>query len=1085
MKKAIVIVIVGLACLFTVSTANQKPSIPSGTSDAVQPLKPSTVKLEADFGRMPLYFIANQGQMDERVDYYIQGRDKSIYFNPGGVTFVLASAEASKQEAAERWVVKLDFIDADRDVRPLGVDETGAIISYFKGNPEDWHTGLSTYGRLVYRNLWPGIDLVYSGTVNKLKYEFVVQPGADISRIKLAYYGASEVVLGEEGRLEVRTPLGNLRDDEPVAFQEKDGKRVDIPMGFVLQEPPPGNDEQDGQDQGPGMRSHAFGFNVGDYDRSLPLIMDPAILVYCGYIGGSGQDKGCGIAADNSGNAYVTGYTGSTEATFPENSGPDLTYNGGGTDAFVAKVSASGTGLVYCGYIGGSGNDYGNGIAVDGSGNAYVTGSSQSTETTFPETVGPDLTYNGYFYDAFVAKVNASGTGLVYCGYIGGSGDDHGNGIAVDGSGNAYVTGYTYSTEATFPETGGPDLTHSGVGTDAFVAKVNSSGAGLVYCGYIGGSGDDFGYGIAVDGSGNAYVIGYTYSTEFTFPKTGGPDLTHNGNSDAFVAKVNASGMGLVYCGYIGGSGTDVGFGIAVDGSGNAYVTGHTSSTEATFPETGGPDLTFNGGDNDAFVAKVNASGTGLDYCGYVGGSSQDYGYGIAVDGSGNAYVTGNTGSTAMTFPVIGGPDLTHNGNIDAFVAKVSASGTGLYYCGYVGGSGSDYGFGIAVDGSGNVHVTGYTNSTEATFPETGGPDLTHNGDYDVFIAKISTGKDDYLGSWSSGVYYRNSDTGAWFRLESSPATRVIAGDLDGDGYDDLIGTWSASPGVWVKKSSTGTWQKLDNYMPESIAAGDMNGDGRDDLLGSWNVFGVYYRNSVSGAWVKMESSTASRVAAGDLEGDCKADLIGTWEAQPGVWVKYSSTGGWQRLDNYLPLSIGSGDMNGDGRADLLGSWNIFGVFYRDSVSYDWVKLEASTASQVGAGDLDGDGKADLLGTWTSQPGAWVKYSKSGTWAKLDPVSPGCFSAGKMRAPLFSGSGFRNSFGPMIGLSLLDSNYEDLSSYGPGGSKFKFSTEKNARVGSKIDAKMQRKRKPGPGDPGFKPVIEKNSSGRKSGNLGK
>lgn len=222
MKKAVMVVIAGLACLFTVSTANQKQGLSAGTADSVSPLKPSVVKLEADFGRMPLYFIANKGQLDERVDYYVQGRDKSLYFSPGSVTFVLASAESSKQEnprkglsgmkqkeaqrhslfsgdvagdstkestgkenkSSERWVVKLEFVGADCAVRPQGQDETGAVFSYFKGKPEEWRTGLPTYSRLTYRNLWPGIDLVYSGTTNKLKYEFIVQPGADPSRIK-------------------------------------------------------------------------------------------------------------------------------------------------------------------------------------------------------------------------------------------------------------------------------------------------------------------------------------------------------------------------------------------------------------------------------------------------------------------------------------------------------------------------------------------------------------------------------------------------------------------------------------------------------------------------------------------------------------------------------------------------------------------------------------------------------------------------------------------------------------------------------------------------------------------------------------
>jgi len=1071
--------VVGLAGLCLIGTEGRNQSLPAGASDALQPLKSSSVKLEAGFGKIPLYFVANKGQMDKRVDYYVQGKDKSIYFSPGGVTIVLASP-------AERWVVKLEFVGADRHVRPLGQDETGAVISYFKGNPENWHTGLPTYSRLVYRNLWPGIDLVYSGTVDKLKYEFVVQPGADTSRIKLACRGASKVVLDEGGRLEIRTPLGNLHDDEPVAYQEVDGKRVDIPMDFTLEERSSEETAPEGPDQEPYSRSCAFSFEVGEYDRSLPLIMDPAVLVYCGYIGGSSQDGGNSIAVDGSGNAYVTGFTGSTSGTFPETVGPDFTHNSG-DDAFVAKINASGTSLVYCGYIGGSGDDVGRGIAVDGSGNAYVTGETQSTQAMFPETVGPDLTHNGGTYDAFVAKVNSSGTSLVYCGYIGGSNNDYGFGIAVGGSGNAYVTGRTYSTETTFPETVGPDLTHNG-SWDAFIAKVNAAGTGLTYCGYIGGSDWDDGLGIALDESGNAYVAGHTGSTAATFPEAVGPDLTHNGGTyDAYVAKVNASGTGLVYCGYIGGSETDYGQSIAVAGSGTAYVTGFTRSMEATFPDTVGPDLTHNGG-SDAFVAKVNASGTSLVYCGYIGGSGDDWGYGIALDGSGNAYVIGQTSSTEATFPETGGPDLTYNGGTsDAYVAKVDSSGTGLVSCGYIGGSGGDYGYGIALDGSGNTYVIGRTSSSEATFPETVGPDLTFNaGMADAYVAKIKiSGKDDFVGTWANGVYYRNSDTGAWVRLESSPATQIAVGDLDGDGFDDLIGAWPGQPGVWVKYSDDGTWAKLDNFTPDSIAAGDVNGDGREDFLGSWSAFGVFYRNSLNGVWVKLEGSPALQIAAGDLDGDGKDDLIGIWSADPGVWVKYSGSGLWAMLDSAKPGFIAAGDMSGDGRDDLLGSWSGSGVYYKNSACGFWVLLEASVAAKVGTGDLDGDRKGDLLGTWTSQPGAWVKYSCSGAWAKLDPTTPTWFAAGQMRSAAFSGSGSSSIAGAIAEPPHSFSGYADLSSLGPGGSEFVLRMDRNRRVGSAIDKAKQRRMTPGPGEPGFRPVREKNPSARKNRNRGK
>ena len=723
-----------LAVLLTLSTPSM-PTVPA-----------TTTRLDAHWGEMPLYFIANQGQMDSRIAFYVQGSDKTLYFTREGVTFALTSPpspllvrEGRRGEERGRWIVKLDFVGAN-SVRPSGQAQTEAVISYFKGSPDEWHAGLPTYSKIAYPDLWQGIDLVYSGTVNRLKHEFVVRPGADPARIRLAYRGAS-VRVNESGQLEVSTPAGGFQDDAPIAYQEVAGQRVPVAVSFAMDNAVPFGADGLGMDE-----PRPYGFHVGAYDPGLPLVIDPTVLLYCGYIGGDDDDYGTAIAVDSAGNAYVTGSTNSTEATFPVTVGPDLTYNGLccptiAYDAFVAKVKADGTGLVYAGYIGGEYNDWGTGIAVDSEGNAYVTGDTESTEATFPVTVGPDLTNNGGYdgpRDAFVAKVNADGTGLVYCGYIGGSGDEGSEGIAVDSTGNAYVTGITGSSQQEhFPVTVGPDVTYNGL-FDAFVAKVRADGTGFAYAGYIGGGSTEFGTGIAVDSEGNAYVTGYTDGDQPGFPVTVGPDLSYNGGYwDAFVAKVKADGTGLAYAGYIGGIGYDGGEGIAVDSLGNAYVTGMTDSFQTTFPVTGGPDLTYNLGERDAFVAKVKADGTGLAYAGYIGGVGWDYGYGIAVDSAGNAYVTGMTNSTEETFPVIDGPDLTDNGYYDdAFVAKVKADGTGLVYAGYIGAN--DWGRGIAVDSAGNAYVTGAIGWNDETFAVIG-PDLTYNGgNGDAFVAKIS-----------------------------------------------------------------------------------------------------------------------------------------------------------------------------------------------------------------------------------------------------------------------------------------------------------------------------------------------------------
>jgi hypothetical protein len=689
--------------------------------------------------------------MDPRAEYYVQGAKASVFLTSGGLRLSLP------HPSGRQWALGVRFVGAKR-TEPVGLDQTSAVVSYFKGVPEQWITGVPTYLRVAYREVWSGIDLVYSGTGSRLKYSFLVNPGADPARIRLAYRGATGLAVNPEGQLEVTAPAGSIVDDAPITYQEAGGRRVVVPSSYVVR------------------NGAGYGFEVGPYDRSRPLVIDPAVLINAGFIGGSGGDDGDGIAVDASGAAYVTGTTTSGETTFPDGdgfgtvTGPDVTYNLN-NDAFVAKVSPAGTSLVYAGYIGGSGAETGRSIAVDGAGGAYVTGLTGSTEATFPVVTGPDLTHNGTNFDAFVAKVTPSGTSLEYAGYIGGSGDSEGgSGIAVDGAGAAYVTGGTDSTEATFPDGDGipplpgPDPTYNG-NVDAFVAKVAPSGASLAYAGYIGGFGGDTGFAIAVDGTGASYVSGTTASSQVTFPDgdgfgaVTGPDTSYNGGfNDAFVAKVAPLGSSLEYAGYVGGAGDfDIGYGVAVDGTGAAYVSGSTDSTEASFPDGDGfgavmgPDISYNGGTSDAFVAKVASPGTSLAYAGYVGGSGFEQGQDIAVDGTGAAYVIGDTDSSEASFPdgdgfgTVMGPDTSYNGGLsDAFVAKVASPGTSLAYAGYVGGSGIEVGQGIAVDGAGAAYLTGYTESTQSSFPDGDGlgsltgPDTSHNGGNDAFFAKVA-----------------------------------------------------------------------------------------------------------------------------------------------------------------------------------------------------------------------------------------------------------------------------------------------------------------------------------------------------------
>jgi uncharacterized repeat protein (TIGR01451 family) len=706
---------------------------------------------------LPLYFIENRGQVDARVAYYVHGANKILYFGPEGVTMVLSKplsrqssqatvalvdsrSDALVETSVSRVTIKLDFVGADPAVKAVGEQLSPARFSYFKGRREDWATGLKTYTRLVYPDLWSGIDLVYSGSVDRLKYMFIVKPGADPKQIRLRYRGAESVSLDREGKLRVQTALEDFHDDKPAAYQEVNGIVVDVAADYTL-----GSEASAG---------HSYGFNVGGYDPSKPLVIDPAILVYSGFVGGSGDDRGNAIAVDSDGNAYITGETNSTQLNFPTTVGPDVSQNGG-VDAFVAKVDPTGSQLLYVGFIGGSGDDRGKATAVDSLGNAYITGETNSTQTTFPVTAGPDLTHNG-FSDAFVAKVNTSGTSLVYAGYIGGFGNDRGTGIAVDASNRAYVTGETDSIGGSFPDGDGFgglatfDSIQNG-GLDTFVARVAADGGSLEYAGFIGGLGTDRGTSIAVDASNRAYVAGETNSSGTSFPDGDGFgglatfDNTQNGGLDAFVARVSANGQALEYAGYIGGIGSDRGNAIVVDAASNAYVTGETNSSEVSFPDGNGlgglpgPAQTQKGG-VDAFAAKINSAGSALIYAGFIGGSSDDRGNGIALMPSCasncEVYIIGETSSTQTTFPVSVGPDLTHNGGVDAFLAKVNSNGS-LGFAGYVGGAGDDRGKGIALDAIGDVYLTGETNSNQTTFPIRGGLDGTPNLGVDAFVAKI------------------------------------------------------------------------------------------------------------------------------------------------------------------------------------------------------------------------------------------------------------------------------------------------------------------------------------------------------------
>jgi hypothetical protein len=685
-------------------------------------------KVADAYGKLPLSFESNQGQSDAQVKFLSRGSGYTLFLTSSEAVLLLQPGGPSgggvKQQARGRIdepvpsqnlnreddartqsaVLRIRLVGANPAPELRGFDELPGKANYFIGNdPKKWRTDVPTYAKVKYHAVYRGVDLVYYGNQRQLEHDFIVAPGADPGLISLRIEGAKKLSLDSRGDLVLKTPNGEIRLQKPVIYQDVDGVRHEIAGGYRLE----------GKNQ--------VGFAVATYDVTKALVVDPT-LVYSTYLGGNGPDTGYGIAVDSAGNAYVTGSTDSTN--FPTNN--PFQGHAGNYDAFVTKLSPTGDALVYSTYLGGgSGNgiDIAKAIAVDSAGNAYVTGYTGSEN--FP-TKNPFQGANHGSYDAFVTKLSPDGSALVYSTYLGGGGRDIANGIVVDSAGNAYVTGQTYSTN--FP-TQNPFQGVFGGYVDAFVTKLSPDGSTLVYSTYLGGSGFDTGYGIALDSAGHAYVTGATGSINFP-TKNPFQGVFAGSYYDAFVTKLSPTGSALVYSTYLGGNGDDYGYGIAVDSARNTYVTG--STTSGNFP-TKNPFQGAGAGNVDAFVTKLSATGNALVYSTYLGGGFPDYAYGIALDSSRNAYVTGYTKST--NFPT--NHPFQPNHAFDAFVAKLSPTGSTLVYSSYLGGSSSsEIGYGIAVDSARNAYVTGYTHSTN--FPTKNPFQGANAGGYDAFVTKIS-----------------------------------------------------------------------------------------------------------------------------------------------------------------------------------------------------------------------------------------------------------------------------------------------------------------------------------------------------------
>jgi len=729
--------------LFRLAPATLLLTLCGGTSFSQQPAtQTSTATVAAEYGKLPLTFEPNQGQDDPLVRFSSRGQGYSLFLTDSAAVLSLSKPASQPKtngagaHSVKTDVVRMELAGAAPGLKVTGTDMLPGKVNYFIGkDPSKWRSDLSTYGKVKYSAVYPGVDLVYYGNQRQLEYDFVIAPGADAKQVRLHFAGADKLNIDSKGDLKISASNGEISFHKPVVYQMKDGNREPVAGKFQL------------------LAKSDLGFALGNYDHKRELVIDPT-LAYSTYLGGSTGDSATGIAVDATGHAYVTGSTDS--ADFPVVAGSYQTVDPGSAHptsvAFVTKFHHDGSGLIYSTFLGGTGGDGANAIALDSKGDAYVAGTTFSTD--FPVTAGAYETNPGISQNSFVTELNPTGSNLIYSTYILNTSYPGATGIAVDASGHAYITGFTDSKNFAVSANAFQKTNKSKYGT-GFVLKLSETGNSAAYSTYLGGSNWEYAYAVAVGKPGEAYVTGTTYSTDF--PETAGAYQTKNKaaahkTNNAFVTKLNTTGSGLVYSTYLGGSGApdgvyvgDTGYGIAIDTAGDAYVTGAAFSDD--FPHTNGAYQIVNHAEGtqsgNAFVAKLNPAGSQLLYSTYLGGSGivnvaplyddapvgwGDSGSAIAVDSIGDAYVTGY--AVSGDFPVTNGAYMTQDpseqGNEDgdnpvAFFSKLNPAGSQLLYSTFMGGLGCGTGIGagydgtgdlgnaIAVDPNGNVYLAGET----------------------------------------------------------------------------------------------------------------------------------------------------------------------------------------------------------------------------------------------------------------------------------------------------------------------------------------------------------------------------------------
>jgi hypothetical protein len=728
------------------------------------------------YGKLPLVFEANQGQADPRVKFLLRGKGYTAFLTSGSMVLSLRPAKVvpilgagdvvatSKVAPALNTTVQLRLSGGATNPAVVGEDRQLGKVNYFFGkDPAKWRTNVPTYGKVRYRNVYPGIDLVYYGSGRQLECDFAISPGTDPNQIQFEITGANQIQIDAAGNLILETSSGQLHFQIPVVYQESSGQRVVVDGGYVVNDP-----------------TH-FSFRVAHYDATKPLVIDP-VLVYSTYLGGSGTEQPAGIAVDSTGSVYIAGYTDSTD--FPLATLGALPT--GSNHVFVAKLDPTGSNLVYADYLGGSNQEFGYALVLDSANHVYVTGSTESTD--FP-TVKPYQSSLLGNHTGFVTKISADGSSLLYSTYLGGNSWDQPSSIGIDQAGEVYIAGSTSSLNFPVANAYQPAVSPNQVGyygLYGFVTKFSADGSSLVYSTFLGGSSNvaqscsqgpcwpapfSIVYGIAVDANDNAYVAGNTNT--YNFPATPGAYLaTDSAPLDAligFVSKFSSSG-GLAYSTYLygtSGATTQIAS-IAVDSSGSAYVAGQTSS-DGTFPITStsicDPTVSL-GGCSYAFVTKFDPTGSTLLYSTFLGLYNYAFPQAIVLDKNNDAFVLCVTWGTSFAIP--NGIEPYANG-ADLLVAEIDPAASTELFATYLGGSGDEYPAGIAVDSSGNLYIGGQTGSTD--LPVTAGAFQNKlAGSADAFVLKIGPNSGPAFTATPSLLQYSIQPVGA----TSQPQTALL-----------------------------------------------------------------------------------------------------------------------------------------------------------------------------------------------------------------------------------------------------------------------------------------------------------------------